>query len=368
MIFIAPTAYKEALGPVAAARAIAAGLKSSLKREKMELYPLSDGGDGFIECLSYYLKGRRARISTMQVTGPTGRRIKTQALIAGRSAYIESASVLGLRLVKEEERNPLHTTSRGLGEAIRNVLDKGMDEVIVGLGGSATVDGGRDALEVLGARFLDSHGKPLSKGPQELQNLAKIDLSQLDPRVKKQVTILWDVDSPLVGHLGSLVYAPQKGAGEKEMRILAAALDRYAVIAEMTTAQRLDHRKGMGAAGGIAFGFAALAGSRTMSGADFLLRLSGLRERLTRHDVIISGEGRLDKQSLSYKVVGNLRRLPHRRMILLCGDIAIQIAPRDRRTTAISIQPGPTTLKQAMAETKTRLTQTAAQIGRLLVP
>lgn len=368
MIFIAPTAYKEALGPVAAARAILAGLKSSLKREKMELYPLSDGGDGFIECLSYYLKGQRARISTMQVTGATGRKIKTAALIAGKRAYIESASILGLRLVKEDERNPLHTTSRGLGEAIKNLLDKGVDEVIVGLGGSATVDGGRDALEALGARFLDSHGNPLAKGPAELTHLARIDLSDFDSRVRKQVTVLWDVDSPLVGSLGALVYAPQKGAGDKEIKLLAAALDRYSVIAELTTAQRLDHRKGMGAAGGIAFGFAALAGTKSMSGADFLLRLSGLRERLTRHDVIISGEGRLDKQSLSYKVVGNLRRLPHRRMILLCGEIAIQIAPRDRRTTAISIQPGPTTLKDAMAETKTRLTHTAAQIGRLLVP
>ncbi|MBA7604964.1 Glycerate 2-kinase [subsurface metagenome] len=366
MIIVAPTAFKEALGPVAAARAIATGLKSSLKRKKIELYPLSDGGDGFLECISYYFKGQRLRNVTLQVTDPAGGQIKTTALISGRQAFIESASILGLRLVAPQERDPLKTTSKGLGEAILALLDKGMEEVVVGLGGSATVDGGRDALEVLGVRFLDSKDNPLGPGPAELTDLERIDLSGIDPRVKKQVLILWDVDSPLLGPYGALIYAPQKGAGQKDLKALELSLQRYAEVAELAIAQRLDHRRGMGAAGGIAFGFAVLAGCKLMSGADYLLRLSGLRDKLKKEDIVISGEGRLDKQSLSYKVIGALRRLPHSKLILLCGEIGVQIAPRDRRTAAISIQPGPIDRSKAIAATKENLKQTATQIGRLL--
>jgi glycerate kinase len=366
MIYVAPTAYKEALGPVAAARAILSGLKSSLKKEKIELYPLSDGGDGFLECISYYMKGKRIKTVSLQVTGPRGRKIKTSALISGRQAFLESASILGLRLVKEEERNPLETTSRGLGEAVKNLLDRGMEEVVVGLGGSATVDGGRAALEALGVSFLDAKDKPLGKGPVEMSKLARVDFSEIDPRIKRQVLVLWDVDNPLLGPHGALVYAPQKGASPRELGILEVALKNYAEVTEMAIAQRLDHRRGMGAAGGIAFGFAAITGCKTMSGADYLLRLSGLRDKLRKEDVVISGEGKLDKQSMSYKVVGALRRLPHKKLILLCGEIAVQIAPRDRRTSAFSIQPGPTGRNQAMSETRENLKQTAAQVGRLL--
>lgn len=366
MIIVAPTAFKEALGPVAAARAIAAGLKSSLKNKNIGIYPLSDGGDGFLECISYYFKGRRLRNMTLQVTGPAGERIKTSALISGRQAFIESASILGLRLLQDRERNPLKATSKGLGEAILALLDKDMEEVVVGLGGSATVDGGRDALEVLGVRFLDSKDNPLAPGPAELKGLERIDLSSIDPRVKKQVLILWDVDNPLLGPYGAMIYAPQKGAEPKDIRVLQSALQRYAEVTELTIAQRLDHRRGMGAAGGIAFGFAALAGCKLMSGADYMLRLSGLRDKLEKEDIVISGEGRLDKQSLSYKVVGALRKLPHSKLVLLCGEIAVQIAPRDRRTTAVSIQPGPIERTDAMAKTRENLKQTATQIGRLL--
>lgn len=366
MIIVAPTAFKEAMGPVAAARAIATGLKSSMKKEKFDLYPLSDGGDGFIECISYYLKGKRARNVSMQVTGPCGKKIKASALVVGKQAFLESASVLGLRLLKEEERNPLKTTSRGLGEAILNLLNKGVEEVVVGLGGSATMDGGRDALEALGVRFLKADDQPLEQGPDKLADLVRIDLTGLDARIRKQVLILWDVDNPLLGPHGVSVYAPQKGAAEKETRILERALKHYSELAELATAQRIDHRRGMGAAGGIAFGFAALAGCKLMSGADYMLRLSGLRDKLKRDSIVISGEGKLDKQSLSYKVIGTLRKLPHRRLILLCGEIAVLIAPRDRRTTAISIQSGPCDLARAIKDTRHNLIQTATQIGRLI--
>jgi glycerate kinase len=366
MIIVAPTAFKEALGPVAAARAIAAGLKSSLKNKKIEIYPLSDGGDGFLECISYYFKGRRLRNMTLKVTDPAGEQIKTSALISGRQAFIESASILGLRLLEDKNRDPLKATSKGLGEAILALLDKGMEEVVVGLGGSATVDGGRDALQVLGVRFLDSNGEPLTQGPSQLASLDQIDLSGIDPRVKRRVLILWDVDNPLLGPYGAMIYAPQKGAEPKDIMLLQNALQRYAEVTELAIAQRLDHRRGMGAAGGIAFGFAALAGCKLMSGADYMLRLSGLRDKLKKEDIVISGEGRLDKQSLSYKVIGALRKLPHSKLILLCGEVAVQIAPRDRRTTAISIQPGPIDHQQAIANTKEYLKQTATQIGRLL--
>ncbi|MBD3285222.1 glycerate kinase [candidate division WOR-3 bacterium] len=366
MIVVAPTAYKEALGPVAASRAIATGLKSSLKKEKIELYPLSDGGDGFLECISYYLKGQRLRNVSLTVSDPYGEKLKTQALVRDKQAFLESASILGLRLLSEEERNPLKTTSRGLGEAVVELLNRGMEEVIVGLGGSSTIDGGKGALEVLGIRFLDENDKPLGEGPCEFSRLARVDTSGLDERIKRQVQILWDVDNPLLGPHGVLVYAPQKGASEDDMEKLETALSRYAEITELAIAHRLDHRRGMGAAGGIAFGFAALTGCKTMSGADFLLRLSGLRDLLKKEDVIISGEGKLDKQSLSYKVVGSLRRLPHSRLILLCGEIAVQIAPRDKRTAALSIQPGPIDKTQAMKKTKEYLKRAASQIGRLL--
>ncbi len=366
MIIVAPAAYKETLGPVAAARAIATGLKSSLKKQRIEQYPLSDGGDGFIECINYYLKGKRARATSMQVTGASGKRIKTTALVFGKRAYLESASILGLRLLKENERNPMLTTSKGLGEAILTLLDRGIEEVIVGLGGSATVDGGRAALEVLGARFLDASGKELPEGPAELIKLAQIDRTNLDHRLKKQLTVLWDVDNPLLGPMGAMVYAPQKGASKRDIKILEKGFARFAEVTELAIAQRLDHRRGMGAAGGISFGLSALTGCRLMSGSDYMLRFSGLRDKLKKDSVIISGEGRLDKQSLSYKVVGALRKLPHKKLILLCGEVAVQIAPRDRRTTAISIQPGPVDRTQAMLNTKNYLKQTATQIGRLL--
>ena len=366
MIVVAPTAFKEALGPVAASRAIASGLRSSLKKEKIELYPLSDGGDGFLECISYYLKGQRLRNVSLTVSGPLGEKLKTQALVREKQAYLESASILGMCLLNENQRNPLKTTSRGLGEAISELLNRGMEEVIVGLGGSSTVDGGKGALESLGVRFFDEKDEPLGQGPAEFSRLARVDTTGLDERVKRQVQILWDVDNPLLGPHGVGVYAPQKGAAAADVKVLESALSKYAEVTELAIAHRLDHRRGMGAAGGIAFGFAALTGCKTMSGADFLLRLSGLRDLLKKEDVIISGEGKLDKQSLSYKVVGSLRRLPHSRLILLCGEIAVQIAPRDKRTAAFSIQPGPIDKARAMSKTKDFLKQSATQIGRLL--
>lgn len=366
MIIVAPTAFKEALGPVAATRAIAEGLKSSIKKEQIGLYPMSDGGDGFTECIAYYLKGKRAKTVYIQVTGPLRRKVRVPVLIYGKQAFLESAAILGLRLVEEQKRDPLMTTSCGLGEAIINLLDRGIQEIVVGLGGSATVDGGRAALEAVGIRFLDEKGKTLKDGPAELARLAQIDRTDTDPRIKKQVLILWDVDNPLLGPHGTMVYAAQKGASKEDLRILEKAMSRYAEVTELAIAHRLDHRRGMGAAGGIAFGFAALAGCKQMSGADYLLRFCGLRDKLSKNDVVISGEGKLDKQSLSYKVIGALRRLPHKKLILLCGEIGVQIAPRDRRTTAISIQPGPIEKKLAMKNTKQYLKQTATQIGRLL--
>ncbi|HXX95465.1 MAG TPA: glycerate kinase [Planctomycetota bacterium] len=281
-IVVAPNAFKETFSPAQAARLIARGLRRSI-RARIDLCPIADGGDGTIEALRAFLGGR---LVTLPVTGPLGTPIRASYLRAGNRAVIEMARASGLRLVPPSRRNPLVTTTRGTGELIAHALLHGARKILLGVGGSATVDGGRGALEVV------------------------------TPSMARRITVLCDVDNPLLGPRGAArVFGPQKGATPEKVRLLEHRLLDWS--AELRRRTGVDVRKlpGGGAAGGLSAGLAAW-GARLVPGAEFILRTVGFPRPC---DFVITGEGCVDRTSLGGKAVGTVLRLAPAPVAIVCG-------------------------------------------------
>jgi glycerate kinase len=280
---VAPNAFKETFSPREAARLIARGLRRSLPRARLVLCPLADGGDGTLEALRSALGGRLVRV---RVTGPLGRPLASSYLRAGTTAVVEMARASGLRLVPPGLRNPLITTTRGTGELIRHALRAGARRVLLGVGGSATVDGGSGALEVL------------------------------TPTEARRVTVLCDVENPLLGPRGAArVFGPQKGATPGMVRVLEARLRDWARLLRNRTGVDIRRLRGAGAAGGLSGGLAAF-GARLVPGADYILDAVGFPSRA---DAVVTGEGKVDRTSLGGKVVGTVLRRSKCPVVLVCG-------------------------------------------------
>ncbi|MBI4052231.1 MAG: glycerate kinase [Elusimicrobia bacterium] len=331
-ILISPNAFKGSLTASQAAEAIAQGIRPVLPEARLTLLPLSDGGDGLVDVLEYALGGKRI---FCRVADPLGRKIKASFLLldsdgsrltayGSRIAVIELASASGLVLLKSHERNPLRTTTYGTGELIRKAMDHGARMVLVGLGGSATNDGGAGLLRALGVRFLDGAGQALLGGAKMLLGLAQIDLKGLDSRTRRvQFVAVTDVRNCLLGRLGcSRVYGPQKGASSGQVSLLEKALSRYARIIQRDLGKRVGHVPGGGAAGGTGAGMQAFLSARIEPGAPLVFKYLGMQEHLKFADWIITGEGTLDRQSFYGKAPMELAYLArkHRKpVVVLCG-------------------------------------------------
>lgn len=378
-----PNAFKGALGAPEAAEAIATGIRrafdgpwrgSRWNHADVLLMPLADGGDGTLNTLVAATGGEVRHAS---VRGPLGAPVRAGwGLLGGDAAgtaVIEMAEAAGLRLLAANERDPLRASTFGVGELMLEAVAEGCTSLLIGIGGSATNDGGAGMAAALGARFLDALGKELPMGGQALQHLASIDLSRwkLPPGIS--VRVASDVDNPLLGPSGaSSVYGPQKGADDRMVRELDAALGQFAKVIYAACGRDVADMPGAGAAGGLGAGLMALVGASLEPGADLILDILRYDERARGRNVAITGEGKLDTQTERGKVVAAVARRSQRiglPVVALAGSISREAEQSLRRqglTAGLSILEGPTSVAQAMRMTAELLTASAERLVRTL--
>jgi glycerate kinase len=298
-VVVAPDSFKESVSAVEAAAAIARGVLSAAPSAEVTAVPVADGGEGTVEAI---LQASGGSLRRTQVHGPLGDPVWAEWGICGDgdTAVIEMAAASGLPLVPPERRAPLASSSRGTGQLVAAALGTGVRRIIVGLGGSATVDGGMGAAAALGVRFIDGNGAEIRDCcGARLADVCRLDLSGLDPRVARaEISVAADVTNPLLGPDGAArVYGPQKGASPDEVDQLERGLSMLAEAMERATGVDATGLPGAGAAGGMGAGFAALLGARIEGGARTVVEATRLRERAADSDMVITGEGRLDGQS-----------------------------------------------------------------------
>ncbi|MCW3089446.1 MAG: glycerate kinase [Ferruginibacter sp.] len=371
-ILIAPNAFKHSLTAEGAAAAIRKGLLQSRLACTCECFPIGDGGDGTAELI---IKKRGGKLIATTVNDPLGRKINTSfgLIDDGNTAVIEMADASGIRLLSHDELNPLRATSFGTGEQIKIALDKGARKIIIGMGGSATVDGATGMLKALGIRFLGAAGVELLNLPESLVNLVSVDLTDLDKRIKEStVVVLCDVDNLLSGKQGSAaIFGPQKGATAEGVQKLDAALGRLAAVAFEQTGKDMSDIKYGGTAGGAAAGLYAFLGAQLVNGIDHFLELTGFDIALKKADIVITGEGSIDEQTLqgkgpfgvAAKAKGN--GLP---VIALAGKVPLErnAGLQNYFDVLMPIGHQPSDLATALASTENNLIRTAEAIGNLL--
>ena len=301
-ILIAPDSFKETLTATDAANAIEKGFLDIFPEANILKLPIADGGEGTVDVLVTATQGK---YFSTKVSGPTGEYINAKWGMLGNSktAVIEIAEACGLHLVTLKKRNPMNTSSFGVGELILAATDEGAEHIIIGLGGSATNDGGMGFLKAIGVQFLDSFGKELTGGVESLNTLSDINITSIDSRLKGvSFEIACDVDNPLIGPQGaSVIFGSQKGADEKMINQLDNLLSHYSRIASSKLNNNLSMQPGAGSAGGIGYGFLAFLKADQKSGVQIILEKLNFEQHLSTTDLLITGEGRFDSQSLRGK-------------------------------------------------------------------
>ena len=319
-IIIAPDSFKESVSASRCAQAIKAGFVSIFPQAECVCLPIADGGEGTVEAMVEATDGKMVMLPVM---GPMGDFVGAFYGLSGdgQTAFIEMAAASGLMLVPAGERNPLRATSYGTGELIRHALDAGVRHIILGIGGSATVDGGMGMAQALGARFLDERGESVGLGGGALQRLGKIDLSDLDPRLPDcRIEVACDVDNPLLGERGAAaVFGPQKGACIEMVAVLERGLQNYARVMLAATGQDVAPMVGGGAAGGMGAAARVFLNATLKSGIDIVLEAVHLEEALRDADLVITGEGRMDSQTVGGKAPVGVARIAKKYDIPVIG-------------------------------------------------
>ena len=369
-LVIAPDSFKESLSARAVAEAIAAGWARVYPDAELLLCPMADGGEGTVDAL---LSATGGKLQQTRVSGPLGDPVEAHwGLLPNAQAIIEMAEASGLHLVEPGRRDVLAASSHGTGELIRAALDAGVRRIVLGLGGSATNDGGAGLLAALGVRFLDREGQELPLGGAALARLSQIDLTGLDTRLAQvEVMVAADVDNPLCGPRGaSAVFGPQKGASPEQVVQLDEALAHYADVMAATLGEDLRDLPGVGAAGGLGFAARAVLRAGFRPGVELVAELSGLAQAVQGADLVITGEGRLDGQSLHGKTpvgVARIARAAGVPVIALAGSLGdgYQRLYAEGIDAAFSLAPGPLSLEQAMQQAADQLSARAADLARL---
>lgn len=298
-IVVAPDSFKGSLTALEVANSIEKGIKKVYKDANVIKVPMADGGEGTVQSL---VDATGGEIVNAHVTDPLGHKVKAfyGILGNGKTAVIEMAVASGLPLVPLDKRNPMITTTYGTGELIKAALDRGCKEFIIGIGGSATNDGGAGMGQALGLRLLDENGEELPFGGGSLINLQKIDVTNIDKRLKESTfTVACDVDNPLCGPNGaSYVYGPQKGATKEMVEKLDNGLKHFAHMIRKYLNKDVENIKGAGAAGGIGAGLMAFLDATLKSGIDIVIETTKLKDRIQGADFVITGEGRIDNQTI----------------------------------------------------------------------
>lgn len=371
---IAPDSFKESMTAKAAAVAIQAGLQKIYPDADYELVPMADGGEGTVQSLVDATEGE---IITADVQNPLDETVSAFYGVLGdqQTAVIEMSAASGIQFVTTETKNPLITTTYGTGQLIKDALDRGMRRFIIGLGGSATNDGGAGMAEALGVQFLDENGQQIARGGAALATLHEIDMSNLDTRVAESEFLLAsDVTNPLVGETGaSAVFGPQKGATPAMVAELDAALTNYAAVIKAQLGVDLANTPGAGAAGGLGAGMLAFTQAKMQSGISLVVEATELVAKAANADVAFVGEGAIDFQTQYGKTpMGAAQAIkqasPNAKVIGLAGYVGDGIdALYDLGIDAVfSIVPGAVDLPTAMKTGEANLTRTAENIARLL--
>ncbi|MEF3302872.1 glycerate kinase [Paenibacillus sp. GYB003] len=372
-VVVAPDSFKGSLSSVAAAEAIRAGVLRAAPDAGTTIVPMADGGEGTVDAVLAAAGGDRI---TVTVVGPLGEPVEAAygLLPDGRTAVIEMAAASGLPLVPAEARDPLRTTTFGTGQLIRDALGRGATRILIGLGGSATNDGGMGMAQALGVRFLDDGGNEITAHGCGglLERIASIDASGLDRRLSSaSVTVLSDVTNPLCGPSGaSAVYGPQKGATPETVERLDRGLKRYAERIAAHNGQRVDDVPGAGAAGGLGAGLLAFCGAELKPGIGVIMELAGFESSIRGAALVITGEGRTDGQTAFGKVPAGIAAAARQAgvpVVCLSGGLGegSETLHEIGITALFSIANRPMPLETAMESADALLAEAAENIVRL---
>jgi glycerate 2-kinase len=375
-LVIAPDSFGGALDSVGVAAAIAAGWSRVRPDDTIVRRPMADGGEGTLAAIADAL-GETAERRSVETTDALGRPVTADWLLLdeGRGAFVEMAAASGLAQLGPEERTPENArraSTRGTGDLIRAALDAGVERITIGLGGSATTDGGSGLLRALGARFLGRGGDEIADGGAALAGLDRIDRSGLDERLGEvRLVVASDVTNPLLGSRGAAAtYGPQKGCDDAAVDELNDALDRYGRAIEQATGRLVADLPGAGAAGGTTAGLLGFTRAAVRPGAEVIAQLVGLAEALEAADLVITGEGRADEQTLQGKTamgVATLARPRNTPVVLLCGGLGPGAEALDAAMALTVVQPiidRPMSLDEAMAETERLLIAAGGRLAR----
>lgn len=328
-IVIAPDSYKESLSALEVATAIELGFREIWPEAEYVKIPVADGGEGTVEAMVAAMQGHLVHVD---VTGPLGNTIQAFYGLSGdeRSAFIEMAAASGLEQVPANLRDPLKTTSWGTGELIRHALDAGVEHIIIGIGGSATNDGGAGMVQALGARLLDAQDEDIAHGAMGLESLTRIDISQLDPRLAGcRIEVACDVTNPLTGKEGaSVVFGPQKGATAEMIPRLDRALTHYAQLIARDLDVNVLELAGGGAAGGMGAALYAFCGAQLRRGIEIVTDALRLDACVADADLVVTGEGRIDSQTIHGKVpvgVAKIAKRYNKPVIGIAGSLTADV-------------------------------------------
>ncbi len=375
-VVIAIDSFKGSLSSLAAGQVASDAVRAVFPQARVEIFPLADGGEGTVDTL---VEGLQGQIVPAVVTGPLKAPVTSRygLVPAEKLAVIEMADAAGLPMVPVEKRNPLQTTTYGLGELILQAIDAGCREFIIGIGGSATNDCGLGMLTALGWKFLKDDGTPAGICGGNLAEVAAIDGSRVDARLKEcRFRIACDVTNPLYGSQGcSVVFGPQKGATPEIVKAMDESIHRFADLAEKELGNVGAAVPGAGAAGGLGFAFRTFLGGELTPGTELCLEAIGIRQALEKADLLLTGEGRMDRQTAMGKGPAGVAQLAHRlnpkiKTVAVCGCALpdAELVNQHGIDAYFPILHMPMTAEEAMEEKNTRLNlkQTVMQILRLL--
>lgn len=372
-ITVAVDSFKGSLSSREVAEAVARGVNSVLPQCEVRWVSIADGGEGTVEALVHTLRGE---VVEVEVADPLMRRIVARygVVDGGTTAVMEMAAASGLPLLSEEERNPLKTTTYGTGEMIADALCRGCRKILMGIGGSATNDAGVGMMQALGFRFFDAEGEELSGGGEILSRIATIDDSGVMPQLREaEITVACDVTNPLYGEQGAAyVYAPQKGADRAMVEQLDRGLRNFAEVVRRHNGEDIASLAGAGAAGGLGGGFKALIGANLERGVDMVLRAIRFDDIVSGSDLVITGEGRIDRQTVMGKAPSGVLRVAqsHNIPVIAIGG-AVEMCEELEQSAFVAILPvvaGPIALERAMQRdvAAANVERTACQIARII--
>ncbi len=369
-IVLAPDSFKESMSATEAVAAMRAGVLEALPDAECVGVPMADGGEGTVDAVVDALHGQHVEV---EVFDPLGRSVSARFgyIPLRQLAVIEMAAASGLELIPPAERDVLRASTFGVGQLIRAALDRGTDDLLIGLGGSATNDGGAGMLTALGAALVDAEGAPLEPGGAALRHLDRIDVSGLDPRLRDiRIRVASDVTAPLLGPTGaSAVFGPQKGATPADVEILEAALTQLATVTSTTLGKANPQRRGAGAAGGLGFALVEFLGADSKPGVDEVAATVGLERALHGADWVFTGEGSVDAQTVMGKTPFGVAQVAARtgaRVVIFAGrvapDASVLLEHGVERLVAITADGTP--IEQALREGAESLTRATAAMCR----